>query len=134
MDRLKKMLKALSNKYQDSWQLYDKYVDVKLPRRNRHQRVIFRRKEAFYYFESVVMGRAKVNQFDGGKRTLSLMAWQRNADHEIVNFAFDIRDRLVGVVRHPAEHLDSEELELYIAALTHECDRFEFLISGRDRF
>jgi len=134
MDRLKKMIKALSSKYQDSWQLYDKYVDVKLPRRKRHQRVIFRRKEAYYHFESVVMGRAKVNQFDGGKRALALLAWQRNADHEIVNFAFDKRDRLVGVIRHPAEHLDPEELELYIAALTHECDRFEFLISGRDRF
>lgn len=134
MDRLKKMIKALSSKHQDSWQLYDKYVDVKLPRRKRHQRVIFRRKEAYYYFESVVMGRAKVNTLDGGKRTLVLLAWQRNADHEIVNFAFDKRDRLVGVIRHPAEHLDPEELEIYITALTHECDRFEFLISGRDRF
>jgi hypothetical protein len=62
------------------------------------------------------------------------MAWDRNANHEIVNFAFDKMNRLIGVIRHPAEHLDPEELELYITALTFECDRFEYLISGKDRF
>jgi hypothetical protein len=37
-------------------------------------------------------------------------------------------------IRHPAEHLDPEELELYITALTRECDRFEYLLAGKDKF
>jgi len=37
-------------------------------------------------------------------------------------------------IRHPADHLDLEELELYIFNLAFECDRFEFIISGGDRF
>ncbi len=59
------------------------------------------------------------------------MAWERNADHELVTFAFDKYDRLIGHIRHPAEYLDMEELELYIINLSFECDRFEFLISDR---
>ena len=62
------------------------------------------------------------------------MAWQRNADHELVTFAFDKYDRLIGHIRHPADYLDLEELELYLFNLAFECDRFEFIISGGDRF
>jgi hypothetical protein len=29
---------------------------------------------------------------------------------------------------------DLEELELYITALTRECDRFEYLLAGKDKF
>jgi hypothetical protein len=80
------------------------------------------------------MGSTSVTKTDRKWNALALMAWRRNADHEIVNFAFDKKNRLVGVIRHPAEYLDPEELELYITTLTYECDRFEYLISGSDRF
>jgi len=80
------------------------------------------------------MGAATVTKSQSKWNELALMAWRRNADHEIVNFAFDKKDRLVGLIRHPAKYLDPEELELYITTLTYECDRFEFLISGGDRF
>ena len=65
---------------------------------------------------------------------LALVAWQRNSDHELVNFTFDKKDRLVGLIRHPAEHLDPEELEHYINTLANECDRFEYLLAGKDKF
>ena len=134
MDILLKMMRQLSKKHMDSWTLNDKYVDVKLTRRNRHQRVYLSLREEYYFFTSVIMGSTAVTKSDRKWSDLALMAWRRNADHEIVNFAFDKKDRLVGVIRHPAEYLDPEELELYITTLTYECDRFEYLISGRDRF
>lgn len=134
MDKLITMMKQLSIKYKDSWELHDKHVDVKLSRRKRHQRVYLKLKGPYYYFESVVMGSISVTKNDQRWSKLALMAWRRNADHEIVNFAFDKHHRLIGVIRHPAEHLDPEELELYITVLTYECDRFEYLISGRDWF
>jgi hypothetical protein len=80
------------------------------------------------------MGSTAVKKNVQRKKELTLMAWRRNADHELVTFAFDKSDRLIGHIRHPAEYLDVEELELYISALAFECDRFEFLISGGDRF
>ena len=134
MDKLIEMMHRLSKKYKDSWTLHDRYVDVQLPRRKRHQRVYLRVVGQYYFFVSVVMGSAAVTNSDKTWNELALMAWQRNADHELVSFAFDKTDRLVGVIRHPKDFLDPEELELYITTLTYECDRFEFLIAGSDRF
>ena len=134
MDKLLKMVAQLSKKHKETWTLHDKCVDVKLSRRKRHQRVYLRLKGQYYFFISVVMGSTSVTKTDRKWNALALMAWRRNADHEIVNFAFDKKNRLVGVIRHPAEYLDPEELELYITTLTYECDRFEYLISGSDRF
>ena len=134
MYKLLKMMRQLSKKHKDSWTLHDKCVDVKLSRRKRHQRVYLRLRGQYYFFISVVMGSTAVTKSDRKWSDLALMAWRRNTDHEIVNFAFDKKDRLVGVIRHPAEYLDPEELELYITTLTYECDRFEYLISGSDRF
>ena len=134
MDKLLKMVRQLSKKHKDTWTLHDKCVDVKLSRRKRYQRVYLRLKGPHYFFISVVMGSTSVTKTDRKWNALARMAWRRNADHEIVNFAFDNKDRLVGVIRHPAEYLDPEELELYITTLTYECDRFEYLISGSDRF
>ena len=134
MDKLREMMGQLASKYKDSWILKEKYVDVKLNRRKRHQRVYLHREGKYYTFLSVVMGGVAVTKNSRTWDELALMVWHRNANHEIVSFAFDKMNRLVGVIRHPAEHLDPEELELYIAALTHECDRFEYLISGKDRF
>lgn len=134
MNKLQKMMRQLSENYKNSWILCERYVDVKLSRRKRHQRVYLRREGKYYTFISVVMGSVAVTKNTRTWNELALMAWQRNADHEIVNFAFDKTNRLVGIIRHPAEHLDPKELELYIITLTYECDRFEYLISGRDRF
>ena len=80
------------------------------------------------------MGSAAVKKNIKRRNELVLMTWQRNADHELVTFAFDKQDRLLGLIRHPAEHLDPEELEHYILTLTRECDRFEYLLAGQDRF
>ena len=65
---------------------------------------------------------------------MAKLAWRRNAEHQIVTFAFDQKDRLVGRIRHPAEHLDYEELKVYVLSLARECDRFEYLVSGADEF
>jgi len=134
MDTLLTMMGQLSKKHMDSWTLNDKYVDVKLTRRNRHQRVYLSLRGQYYFFTSVIMGSTAVTKNDRKWSDLALMAWRRNADHEIINFAFDKYNRLVGLIRHPAKYLDSEELEFYITTLTYECDRFEYLISGSDKF
>jgi hypothetical protein len=134
IEKLQKMLKPLSKKHKDIWTVHDRYVDVKLSLRNRHQRVYLKLIGHYYFFISVVMGHAAVTKDEERWNELALMAWRRNADHELVNFAFDKRDRLVGLIRHPADYLDPEELELYITTLTYECDRFEYMISGSDRF
>jgi hypothetical protein len=134
MDNLLKMMKKLIRKNGENWSLTDKYVDVQLGKSMRHQRVYLYFQGGFYFFKSVVMSSTAVRKNKQRWKELVLMTWQRNADHELVNFGFDKQDRLVGLIRHPAEHLDPEELELYIVALTRECDRFEYLLAGKDKF
>lgn len=134
MDRLLKMMRKLAKTHKENWTLKEKHVDIKLVRRGRHQRVYMSLKGGFYYFYSVVMGSTAVKKNMQRWNELTLLAWQRNANHELVTFAFDKYDRMIGLIRHPAKYLDLEELELYITTLAFECDRFEFMISGGDRF
>ena len=100
----------------------------------RHQEVRFARQGVDYVFTTVVLGSARVTRDARRWRDLARLVWRRNAEHEIVTFAFDRRDRLIGRIRHPADHLDYEELEIYVTALARECDRFEYLLTGRDDF
>mgnify|MGYP002625970006 CR=1 FL=1 len=100
----------------------------------RHQDIKVERIGEDYVMTSVVLGTAQVTRSSKTWRVLAKLAWHRNADNEIVTFAFDRRDRLVGQVRHPAAHLDYEEFELYAEVLARECDRFEYVLSGGDRF
>ncbi len=83
---------------------------------------------------SVVLGARAVTKSHKRWRRLALLAWQRNAEHQIVTFAFDRQDRLVGRIEHPVKYLDPEELELYVNALARECDRFEYLLTGADLY
>jgi uncharacterized protein (DUF1786 family) len=134
MDRLLKMVQKVAQNHRNSWSVHEKHVEVQLGETSRRQKVHLRLKNGYYFFISVIMGGAAVKKNLKRWNELVLMAWQRNADHELVTFAFDKRDRLVGLIRHPAEYLDPEELEHYIITLTRECDRFEYLLAGQDRF
>jgi hypothetical protein len=100
----------------------------------RHQKIHFERDGTDYLMTTVILGSTLVTNDVSKWRCLAKLAWHRNAEHEIVTFAFDKRDRLVGQIRHPADHLDYQELELYVTTLATECDRFEYLLSGRDIF
>lgn len=133
MHKLLKQIKQLRSQRERNWQLEDRGLVVPLPD-GRHQRIRLERDGTDYVFTAVVIGTQRVTRSNDGWRRLAHLAWQRNAEHELVTFGFDHRDRLVGRVRHPAEHLDPQELELYIDALSRECDRFEYLLTGRDRF
>jgi len=134
MDRLLKMMQKLVKTHKENWTLKEHYVDIKLVRRGRQQRIYMSLEDGFYTFYSVVMGSIAVRKSFQRWNKLTFMAWQRNVDHELVTFAFDKYDRLIGHIRHPAEYLDLEELELYITTLAFECDRFEFMIAGGDKF
>jgi len=134
MERLQKMMRQLSKKHKENWMLKEKYVDVQFGKGMRHQRVYMSIRDGFYFFISVVMNSPSVRANKQKWNELALMVWQRNADHELITFAFDKQDRLVGLIRHPAEYLDLKELELYVTTLTRECDRFEYLLAGGDQF
>ena len=83
---------------------------------------------------SIILSRARVTRRVKAWRELAKLVWCRNAERQLVKFAFDKQDRLVGQIRHLAKYLDYPELEIYVQALARECDRFEYLLSGSDEF
>ena len=57
---------------------------------------------------------------------------EKNDMKDLVSFAFDDKNNLVGIIKQPALTLDHDELKLYIEALARECDRFEYILTGKD--
>lgn len=60
------------------------------------------------------------------------VAWNRNRESDLVGFKRDCRGRLFGEAWIPLESLTPEEWSLYVHSLARACDRFEYLITGRD--
>ena len=86
-----------------------------------------------YRFESTVLLSREVTRKQRLWRDIAYRTWRRNAMKELVTFAFDEDDRLIGVVEVPTDTLQDEELRVYIEALAKECDRFEYALKGWDR-
>ena len=85
-----------------------------------------------YIFSSRVVDAKHVTQSNRYWRDLVYRAWRKNAVKELITFAFDERDRLIGLIAQPVATLDHEELKLYIDTVAKECDRFEYALTGKD--
>lgn len=96
----------------------------------RKQRIYVRRRGDHYVFTSRVLGAARVAQM--GWSELAELVWPRNSRIPLVTFMLDEADRLVGRVEHPCATLDPTELRAIVLRLARECDRLEYLRTGRD--
>lgn len=61
-------------------------------------------------------------------------AWEHNRRDSLVGFRFDHRERLVGECLVPIAGLTPDELALCVRAVAAECDRYEYLLTGKDVF
>lgn len=61
-------------------------------------------------------------------------AWELNRRDSLVGFRFDHRERLVGEYLVPIAGLTPDELALCVRAVAAECDRYEYLLTGKDVF
>ena len=109
-------------------------IHVHFEKLQRAQTIFLDRDEDSWILYSVVLGRAEVTRNARRWRDLARLVWGRNAACELVTFAFDEKDRLIGRVIHPISVLDDEELLAYVKSLATECDRMEYLVSGRDAY
>ena len=98
----------------------------------RTQRVEIRRHDSLYVFRSVVVGTDYVTRRDKAWRNLARRVWRKNAVKDLITFAFDEQDRLLGRIEQPVATLDENELRLYVELVARECDRFEYLLTGND--
>ena len=115
------------------WTRAGQNVEVELWRGGRKQRVYVATHEQTIHFRSIAAPAGHVKQSERYWRELALRVWRKNASKEIVGFAFDRRDRLIGCAEHPGAHLTDRDLRMYIEILARECDHMEFLLTGEDR-
>ena len=59
-------------------------------------------------------------------------AWTRNRVTDLVGFKSDHRGRLIGETWVPVVGLDADEWNFYVRRVAWLCDRFEYLLTGRD--
>jgi hypothetical protein len=114
------------------WEREGDHIRVTLREAGRSQTIHVSRDDDRYVFRSVVLPASQVTRDDEHWRRIAYRTWRRNASKELVTFAFDSQDRLVGVMEVPASTLDRDELDLYIETLAKECDRFEYALTGED--
>lgn len=81
-----------------------------------------------YELSAFVVRQAVVNRL----AELPSRIWSRNAITPLVGFRVDRQGRLVGETRVPKAGLCAAEFQLYLRTLAVECDRFEYLLTGRD--
>lgn len=67
-----------------------------------------------------------------GLRDVAVRAWRRNRSTQLVGFRIDEKGRLVGEARVPKAGLSPEELTIYVRQVATECDRLEYLLTGKD--
>jgi hypothetical protein len=132
MDNLINRLRDQCHTNGRGWKLTKNRLEIPVGAGARRQQILFSKDGGEYVLTSVILGTARVTKQNKQWRDLARLAWQRNACHDVVTFAFDRHDRFVGQVRHPAAHLDDNELEFYVIALARESDRLEHLLSGVD--
>jgi len=115
------------------WKREGTIVTVALGQSGREQKVEIRRYDSLYVFRSIVVPSHYVTRTDKGWRNLARRAWRKNALKDLITFAFDEKDHLIGRIEQPVATLDHQELELYIEILAKECDRFEYILTGGDQ-
>ncbi|MEZ4222321.1 MAG: YbjN domain-containing protein [Polyangiaceae bacterium] len=82
-----------------------------------------------YHLSAVVVRRAVVESLPD----LPIKIWRRNRESTLVTYRIDQKRRLVGEAWVPRAGVTPEEMQLYVRTLAEECDRLEYLLTGKDR-
>jgi len=94
----------------------------------RCQKVTIEENDETYFLSSVVARRLVVSSLTN----LPIDAWLRNRATSLVGFRIDRKGRLVGESWLPKVGVTAEEFQFYVRTIATECDRFEFILTGRD--
>ena len=132
MHELRAMLERLRTEKGIEWEMRGADIVVRMTNHGRQQRIRVSREGSQFVFSTQVLRASATRRNPDYRRRVALRAWARNAKTELVAFTFDRAGGLIGEIRHPAEHLDTEELAIYLRILATEGDRFEYVLTGRD--
>jgi len=119
----------------DEWSMLSQAEDmmVEKPHINvqfgddRRHRVTVSEEDDAYVLSALVVGQAMAESLPN----LALQASLWNRTTSLVGFRIDQRGRLIGEAWVPKAGLDAAEFQCYVRTVAIECDRFEYLLTGR---
>jgi hypothetical protein len=94
----------------------------------RLQRVRVEEFETEFLLTSIVAKRSVVESMD----RLPELVWSKNRSAGVAGFRLDDRGRLIGECHVPKIGMTPEEFQAYVTELAVECDRLEYLLTGKD--
>lgn len=103
------------------------HVDVRFEDERRHRVTVEDEGDA-YRISSFVVRQAVVASLPD----LPIQLWIRNRSTQLVGFRIDRQQRLVGETWIPKAGVTPEEFQLYVRTVAAECDRLEYVLTGRD--
>jgi hypothetical protein len=106
---------------------YGNHVDVSLEEGRGH-RIIVKDEGDAYRIMGVVAGRATVISISN----LPVQIWMRNRTTQLVGFRIDGKMRLIAEAWPAKPGLTAEEFQFYLRTRAAECDRFEYILTGKD--
>jgi hypothetical protein len=134
MEALRRRIDELIERRSLPWARTGGRIEIELSAGGRRQVVYMKQIDGFYRFWSVVAPTSFVTRNVKAWRNLAYRAWRKNDAQDVIGFSFDDQDRLIGCIDQPVETVDHAEIAFYIDLLARECDRFEYRLSGEDRF
>ncbi len=115
-----------------SWIVDGAVVEVPMARTARKHRIDLCEADGLYVLRTQVTGSSAFAHSGKDVRSLSYRSWHWNALSELVDFSVNDRGRLIGTIEQPMGSADDLELRMYVEALARECDRAEYVLTGRD--
>ena len=102
--------------------------DVDVTFDNRSHRVTVTEEGDSYLLSAFVARQATVS----GTTGLAEQMWLRNRATSLIGFRIDQRGRLIGEAWVPKPGLTADEFRFYVRTVAVECDRLEYVLTGRD--
>jgi hypothetical protein len=103
-------------------------IEVRFGDNGRHQKVAVEDLSGAYRISAFVIRQSVVASLSD----LPVQVWLRNRATQLVGFRIDRQKRLIGEAWIPKAGLTAEEFQLYVRTVAMECDRFEYILNGRD--
>ena len=95
----------------------------------RHQRVSIQEEDDAYLLQGIVARRQVVSSIED----LALEVWEKNRHTSRVGFRIDQKKRLLGEAWVPKAGLTGAEFVFSLRRVASECDRYEYILVGKDR-
>ena len=113
------------------WQRNGNRVTISFTRDGRSQIIHLAQRDRRYRFYSIV---AHANDVNEDRRLLAFRIWRRNGLKPVVLFLLNDRDQVMGLIDQPVGSMHTRELKFYLETLARECDRFEYILTGSDKW